>query len=779
MNSAQRSYLAIIAGVIALGALIGFSLTLPWKPVHFGVWLFLTLLIIYSITYAVPMGGGYMSLLPLASLTTYLVTGLLPAAWAALAGAVVHGLLRGWIGTPLERQSQGPPLEMAGLAAANAAIQTLSILAAGLAYQALGGSILFQTLDWAIGWRLLVLAGVYLLVNYVLLGVIIWMRGGAAVLAYVRTLPSYAFYEFVPLVFTPLAVLTYAHLGIWLFGLLMVGLVVASLIAYNLAHALEGLRRRVRELDSLQAVGKALSASLDLAVILEAVHAQVAALMPAQNFYVALYDPQTREVAFPFVVEEGQRVRWRSRQAGNGLTEYLLRSGEPLLICENLAQQLQGLGVEVVGRVAASWLGVPIKAGNDCLGVIAVQAYTEPRVYDASHQEVLTTIAAQAAIAIQNARLYARTDEALARRVQELDSILRTTAEGMLLLDPSLRILAANRALGVFLGVTENELHGQLLTQIGEVEGAPFLQQIGYADQAALMSDLDILVAGKEDSLRQEIALNRPVERTLERTLAAVRGQAGTIVGWLLLLRDRTDEKATEQLREDMLHMIIHDLRAPLTTIMGSLTMIEDTLSGSTRQSEADELVGLARRGGQRMLNLVNQLLEIGELEDGRIRIHPVMVNCRDLFADVTGQMALQAADAQIDLSFQVAGNVPELWADPEVLGRVLYNLVDNALKFTPNQGRVYLTAQLETGVTPSWILVKVSDTGPGVPLEAQPRLFKKFQRVAATKGRRRGTGLGLYYCRLAVEAHDGQIWIENGSSLGSTFCIRLPVVPL
>jgi signal transduction histidine kinase len=439
----------------------------------------------------------------------------------------------------------------------------------------------------------------------------------------------------------------------------------------------------------------------------------------------------------------------------------------------NVGEMLDTIGIEQIGTPAASWLGVPILAEQEAIGVIAVQSLDEPGAYDVSHQEVLVTIAAQAAVAIQNARLYAHTDEALARRVQELASILRTTGEGILLLDHDYRVLAANRALADFLGFAQTEI---VHCDLGEIDlggDRSLLYLIGFNDCQALVRACQG-VCEDDVHYKQIIRIPGMPERHLERTLTPVRDRQEVIVGWLFVFRDISEEIELAQLREDMMHMLVHDLRSPLTVFQGSLDMMEMAIK-QERYEHLLNLEQMARRGSDQMLRLVNELLDISKLESGELPIQPEAVAPDFILREIATRLTPLIEEAHITLDLRTVQGLPPLNVDVKLMERVLHNLVDNAIKFTPDYGSIQLWAKADPDDDGS-LLLGVTDTGPGIPPDEVPRLFEKFQQTSAT-GRRVGTGLGLPFCKLAVEAHGGAIWIESEVGQGSTFVMRLPAV--
>ncbi len=193
---------------------------------------------------------------------------------------------------------------------------------------------------------------------------------------------------------------------------------------------LEQMQILAEELAVLNEMGAALTAMLDTEAVIENLYLHTARLMDMTSFFIALYEPTTDTVSFPLAVEQGQRARWRPRQAGKGLTEYIIRTGEPVLIREEIGPWLEQHGIQQIGKPALSWLGVPIKIGERVLGVIAVQSYETPRLFSEHHRDLLSAVASQAAIALENARLfeeiqlYAEEQATLRRIIETLGSSL-------------------------------------------------------------------------------------------------------------------------------------------------------------------------------------------------------------------------------------------------------------------------------------------------------------------------------------------------------------------
>ncbi|MGD2027017.1 MAG: ATP-binding protein, partial [Anaerolineales bacterium] len=523
---------------------------------------------------------------------------------------------------------------------------------------------------------------------------------------------------------------------------------------------------------SLQAVGQSLSTSLDIEDILEGIYREISKLMAADNFYVALYNPETEEVSFPLAYEHNRKVEWQIRDKGKGLTEYVLETKEPLLIEKNVKETVESLGMVHYGQEAISWLGVPILAGDEPLGMIAVQSYPLasqiPKPLDSSHKQILTTIAAQASITIQNARLYAKTDQALSQRILELDSILSTTSEGLALLDKEMTILEVNRALCQMLNQSPSYLIGRSSRE-EDTTPHPALRIQNSIFQA--------LGKGPSETYKEKIALAGKPEIPVERTISPVRDEDGEINGWLLVFRDLTEEYRLVSFREDLTRMLVHDLRSPIVTIQGGLDMIEVLLEDEDYET-IPEMVNIAQNGCVKMLGMINELLNINQLESGELTLQYRPVDIAATLRELTTQFSSMTKLANLNLTLNISKDLTPIQGDPDLLKRVFHNLLDNAIKFTPDNNPIEVWAKMEPE-DPKNILVGVKDSGPGIPEKMQQELFKKHFSFQQEKSRRRGTGLGLYFCNLAVGAHNGEIEVKSKLGEGSTFIVRLPAEPV
>ncbi|HEY0076638.1 MAG TPA: response regulator [Abditibacteriaceae bacterium] len=228
----------------------------------------------------------------------------------------------------------------------------------------------------------------------------------------------------------------------------------------------------------------------------------------------------------------------------------------------------------------------------------------------------------------------------------------------------------------------------------------------------------------------------------------------------------------SEGLRDSLSQMLVHDLRTPLTAMIASL----DIMLTSYRERMDDiqlELLEMCMNSCRHMVNQVSELLDVGKLESGALELNRESVTAEPLMTTALSQVQSLARNRNIQIAEPVAVGVPQFQADAELLRRVLVNLIGNSLKFCPSGSHLAVEATTQE----DFVLFSVRDDGPGIAPENRERIFDKWgQAESSSAGRKLSSGLGLTFCRLAVEAHGGKIWVESEVGKGSDFRFTIPL---
>jgi signal transduction histidine kinase len=271
---------------------------------------------------------------------------------------------------------------------------------------------------------------------------------------------------------------------------------------------------------------------------------------------------------------------------------------------------------------------------------------------------------------------------------------------------------------------------------------------------------------------RRSAEISMPDGRTYLAMASAMTAE-GRMVGRVCILRDVTQLKEIDTLKSDFVSTVSHDLRSPLTLMRGYATMLEMAGSLNDQQKNYAKMIV---HGVDNMAKLVNNLLDLGRIDFGvglQVESSPVL----DVLERVTGSLQMQAKERQISLGVEIPKDMPHaIEADQALLHQALYNLVENALKYTPEGGEV--TVHLQTSA--SALTFAVQDSGIGIPKSDMPRLFEKFYRGTNREAlAERGTGLGLAIVKSIAERHGGKVWVESELGKGSIFYLQIPVTQL
>lgn len=546
----------------------------------------------------------------------------------------------------------------------------------------------------------------------------------------------------------------------------LIQLAAQSAIAITNANLVQELEARLREQSLLYQASAQLAASLDPEAVALAVADSLAVAISTDGAGISRYDSQSQTLHLLAAVADGRPIREPSLEriplsTIPGLASCIER-GLPVQWSVEDPPTQQDKSYLADLRRASSVLALPLMAGDRALGIIEAHS-SQVRHFDQNEIRTAQTIASQAAIAVQNADLFLK--------IQESHDLLRTvlnaSIDGILMFNTEGTILVANNRLSELTRLERGSIFGRKVTD-------PYLdidKELGYQ-----IGELENLITTMSSDRPLDVATSRseieaPGGATLLRSDTPVTDADGQFVGWLISLRDISEERKLEEDRRQLTEMIVHDLRSPLTTILGSLTLLEKT----TKVMDApvtDQAIAIANLSCQQVLGLVNSLLDISGLESGDLKLSLGPVAIDEITRQLVSRYVQEANQHGIVLDYQIPTDIPAIQADAEKIQRVLANLLDNALKFTPSGGQVDLCLSQQD----SHVLISVRDTGPGVPEEFRERIFERFAQVPGAPGRRRGTGLGLAFSKLAVEAHGGRIWVEGNEDQGSRFCIQLPI---
>lgn len=384
--------------------------------------------------------------------------------------------------------------------------------------------------------------------------------------------------------------------------------------------------------------------------------------------------------------------------------------------------------------------------------------------------EVFGLVVALLILTVMSARQYLTYERALLDSRNRFQAVLESLTEAVILFSVDGVVRFANPRTRVLLKLPADLIIGRTTKALLDQTNVDFAARLGY-DRAAfdhLFSTAQRLTGEVRDSFEL-------YERRLERKVVPVRGIDRRVVGILMVFYDETERFQLQQAREDLSQMVVHDLRSPLTAMNTSMKILGELSNGSsTVDRQIRQTTDVTRRALRKMLNMVNSLLDVSRMESGNLALETEFHQLGPLIEEVTAELAPLAEELDVKFTTALPDSLPALRIDGEKISRVLLNLVDNALKFSPVGGEIVVRARPHDE---SMVRVDVMDNGPGIPDEQKETVFARFaQGDNVPRGQRRGTGLGLTYCRLAVQAHGCKIWVEDNPSGGSIVSFTLPV---
>ncbi|MBI3063201.1 MAG: GAF domain-containing protein [Deltaproteobacteria bacterium] len=590
-------------------------------------------------------------------------------------------------------------------------------------------------------------------------------------------------------------------------------------LAVQKAWLLEESQRNLQHIRALQEINTAITSTLDLRTVLDLLLEKIDLSLPYPAATVRLFNKESGLLE-PVACRNLDEREWKTEKwkAGRGLANVVFETRVPMIVndCRTDAR-VRDLEFYRKQRLV-SYLGVPLMVKGEALGVLSF--YTKQKhEFIKEEIEFLSALAGEAAVAINNARLYEETErrrreaEELARVAQSLTESLDMTAVGeriatsvlklfgvrastlrLLQPDGSLRTLASTGEGLSFSSGGEVLPTGTGLASVAVAESRPIWSadvlnepRIRLSDQ---MRDYQ-LRSGNRSMIAVPLRVREKMIGSLGLADRTGRAYSDSEVALLQTFADQAaialqnaglfeevQQKSAElekanKIQADFSAMIVHDVRGSLGTIIGVAGMLEDGRLGSVKPEQKKWLVKIGAHG-RRLADLVNDFLDLSKLEAGHLNLEKERVDLQMVIENSLDGHLVLAQDKGIAIRSKVAPAFPRLHADSRRLDQVLGNLINNAVKFTPQGGEIEVGASVEGGVEAK---IWVKDNGVGIPAQEIGEIFQKYRQTRYGKAfQREGTGLGLVICKMIVEAHGGRIWVESDEGKGSTFYFNLPL---
>ena len=512
-------------------------------------------------------------------------------------------------------------------------------------------------------------------------------------------------------------------------------------------------QRQARVMTALAASAAAINASLRMEDVLQRILNETIQALEVGTVALALVEPNWDLVFRAATGENKEGIVGKRIPAGQGIVGWVVHEGEGVVIPVVQEDKRFSPGVDQFdGFETRATAVAPIYAQERVIGVLQA---INPRSgsFDPDALLVLAGIGNLAGTTIQHAQLFERL-QAAHKRYRELfddsvDPIFVTGWDG--------KIHEANRQAALISGFTTKQLRGMLIDKLHDVTRGDKTVNIEKLKGGETMSYEAVLKSSSGRAIPIQVQVRRVVFEEAES------------LQWLM--RDITERKDLDALREDMLSMIYHDLRSPLANIVSSLDVMT-SLSTGPENENLQSVVTIARRSTDRIQRLVSSLLDINRLELGQAIVSQQAVTPAVLSDDVIEAVSPMVESRHQTFTNRLPEKLPSVWVDVDMIRRVLINLIENASKFTQPDGKIELGAKRDG----EWLQMWVQDNGPGIPFADQERIFNKFTRLKE-EGSPTGLGVGLAFCRLAVEGHGGRIRVESQTGQGAKFIITLPIV--
>jgi two-component system NtrC family sensor kinase len=497
------------------------------------------------------------------------------------------------------------------------------------------------------------------------------------------------------------------------------------------------LKKRMSGLEAIERIGRKVTSLLDLDSVLASVVDAAVDLTAAEEGSLLLLDESTGELYIRAERNFQQEIVSAFRlPVSDPLAAQVLRTGKPLLINEKTPQKIK------TSFFVHALLYVPLMVQEHAIGILEVDHRQSDKSFEPEHVTMLMALADYAAIAIENARLYTHSESERMR----LESILTGIEEAVVVVDHDRRLVLINHKAREAFGITEQNVIGR------------------RAREVIPASELLEILVDPTPTVPSRVEINLEDGRVLNAQITALPE-----IGLVITMQDITHLKELDRIKSDFVNTVSHDLRSPLTAILGYVELIGRVGSLNSQQHEFIHRIEISVHN---ITALINDLLDLGRIEAG-FDVRKEVVPLATLIHYTVDSMKNRFAEKSLNSVVNISDNLPQVLGNPIRLRQMLNNLITNSIKYTPVGGTITISAHSEAGQ----IILQVSDTGPGIPSADQPYIFDKFYRASNVPIDAPGTGLGLAIVKSIVENHLGRVWVDSALGQGSMFTIVLPIV--
>ena len=530
-------------------------------------------------------------------------------------------------------------------------------------------------------------------------------------------------------------------------------------IAIERAHFFREARRRSREQVTLFQASAAVLSTLHIDQVLHEVAKQMTQAIDATSARVCQWNETERTVT---VIAEYIAPHASQKEQASALgTAYLLGDYKPLHnilwdcqpltvsladpeISEKVRTHLEGLGGNTV-------LYLPLAVRQQVIGCVEVWESRRKRHFTQEEINLCQAIGNQAAIAIENARLFAAEESSR----QKMEAVIQNMTDGLLIIDAQCdTVLANQRAV-------------ELLDAAGDMAGQNLLAVCPYPGLSALVRKA---LDRSPHTTGGEISIEETGRYDLGVTIAPFI-QDGEQALWYVLLHDITHLKELDRMKSDFVSNVSHDLRTPLANIK-----LYAALAQKGHLEKHQHYLATIESETERLEALIEDILDLSRLERGAVKLQIEMLPLAEIVEQVVGAHSATAQAKGVELTWQVPDGLPTLQADRNRLLLMLNNLLGNALQYTPRGGSVRVEARAGEWRSQPALHITVCDTGIGIPADEQERIFERFYRGRHTPASTTGTGLGLAIVKESMDLHGGEVMVESTVGQGSTFILCFPL---